>query len=93
MEFLLQKLKELVSDDTIVPSEFLTDGEPDQLPVLLQEIIELACGELIDSQGRPNYPTMDRLKDAGFPVSKGEGDSFGWLSGCISTPKGVVVYG
>lgn len=94
---LIDKLKELVNDDSF-PLEgddiiYLTDGDPDELPPLIQEINALACGELIKGAGECNWSNHNVLKKEGFPVVAGEKDSFGWLTGVIITSKGRIVYG
>ena len=48
---------------------------------------------LITEEGRPNWDTIKILRDAGYPVFQGESDEFGWLSGCILTRKGIIVFG
>ena len=93
MQELIDKLNELVEDSTIEYSEYLTEGYYDDLHPLLQEIYGLACGELIQNNGSPNFKPMKILKENGFPVVQGEADSFGWLTGVIVTPKGKIVYG
>ena len=53
----------------------------------------LACDALIDFNGKNIWENHDILGGAGFPVFPGERDSFGWLTGCIQTKKGIIVYG
>ncbi len=60
------------------------------------EIDYAASGLLIESGGRPNYDAMDHLKkmsNGRYFVTPGETDSFGWLTGCLWTPVGIIVYG
>ena len=59
----------------------------------VQEIENLAEKLLIDINGKPCFEIMSILREHGFHVFPGEVDSFGWLSGCIQTKKGVIVYG
>ena len=33
------------------------------------------------------------IKVSGYDVTAGEKDSYGWLTGCIHTNKGIIVYG
>ena len=62
-----------------------------------QEDIDLEASELfIESGGYPNYEAMLQLKELSggrYFITPGEVDSFGWLTGCINTPKGIIVYG
>lgn len=60
---------------------------------LVQKVLCLADTYLITNNGGPNRANMEKLKDANFPVRKGESDSFGWLSGIIKTSKGDIRYG
>ena len=48
---------------------------------------------LINDQGQNIWANHDLLEAQGFPVSCGERDSFGWLSGIIQTKKGMLMYG
>lgn len=65
-----------------------------KIPVELEErIASLADTLLITSEGGIIYSALGYLRTEGFPVSPGETDSFGWLSGCIHTRKGIVVFG
>lgn len=93
MSALINLLKQLEADDTISYTQYLTDGEEDSLPTLIQDIITLACGNLITNKGGCNWTNINWLKGEGFNVTTGEQDSFGWLSGCIHTSKGTIVYG
>lgn len=56
-------------------------------------VSSLACDTLIGEDGRNIYDNHDILADHGFPVFPGERDRFGWLTGCIQTKKGIIVYG
>lgn len=60
------------------------------------EIDYIASTVLIECGGYPNYEAMLKLKelsDGRYFVTPGETDSFGWLTGCLHTPKGIIVYG
>jgi len=57
------------------------------------EIEDYASEFLITSNGGCNLDNINKLKEAGFDVFAGEKDSFGWLTGCIRTSKGIIVYG
>ena len=60
---------------------------------LVQKVVDLADVELITNKGSCNWAAHQLLKLAGFPITCGERDSFGWLSGVIHTNKGMIVYG
>lgn len=72
---------------------YLTNGNEDDYDERVGKVIELANGELITSEGKCNWHNHTILKGNGFPVTCGEKDSFGWLSGCIHTKNGIIVYG
>lgn len=97
IELLISKLKELETDETIPLDDddavYLTDGSADNLPPLINEIVALADSELINNVGECIWDAHEVLKENGFRVIKGEGDSFGWLTGVIITTKGRIVYG
>jgi hypothetical protein len=88
---LIEILKSIESDASIVEADYLTDGEVAH-PLVLEAVSE-ACGELITARGSCNWGNHQILSQAGFRVRCGEKDSFGWLTGMIVTKKGLVVYG
>jgi hypothetical protein len=57
------------------------------------ELETLACKCLITGEGRCNWNNIHEVIKNGFDVHAGEKDSFGWLTGCIETKKGTLVYG
>jgi hypothetical protein len=63
------------------------------LPKLVQEAVGLACEVLITSKGECDWTNISFLKRAGFNVTPGDKDSFGWLTGVIHTKKGTINYG
>lgn len=72
---------------------YLTDGEEDKLHILLQDVVAAANATLITPEGLCLWENHSRLNNAGFRIFCGERDSFGWLTGCITTTKGIIVYG
>jgi hypothetical protein len=48
---------------------------------------------LIDDQGACKWEEINMLITHGYPVFPGERDSFGWLTGCIQTKRGILVFG
>lgn len=60
---------------------------------LIQSIINCANEVLIDANGKNVWGNHEFLEGYGFSVFPGEVDGFGWLSGCIQTKKGIIVYG
>jgi hypothetical protein len=90
MEELLECLHALELSD-------LPDNAATVLPVgtdpRIQRISSLASVVLITDEGQNRLENHRILKEKGFPVVAGEQDSFGWLSGIISTKKGGIVFG
>lgn len=71
--------------------------KPDQMleesNELIERIVTLASCALIDDNGRNIWENHKILEESGFSIFPGERDRFGWLSGCIQTKKGFIVYG
>ena len=88
---LIELLKQLETDESIVYSENLQNDNEDN--PLLGDIDAEACGELINNDGSCNWANHKLVTDAGFRVSCAEKDSFGWLIGKIHTSKGYIYYG
>jgi hypothetical protein len=95
MDRLIQSLKAIEAaqleedDDSILNN--LEESHP------LKELINMAIGQadelLVTDQGQCNWDNHEVLKKSGFPVFPGERDRFGWLTGCIQTTKGILVFG
>ena len=83
MEKLLAKLQELDASNL----KYLSSDDE-----LVMEIAQLANQELI-CNGQCHWEHIHQLNEAGYPVRKLSGDSFGWLMGGIYTKKGIVRYG
>lgn len=60
---------------------------------LINNIIEIADQALITDEGKCDLDAIDIVKQHGYSVFAGEQDRFGWLTGCIQTKKGLLVYG
>jgi len=60
---------------------------------LTEMILDAADQLLITDTGGVNFSVVNYLRLNGFPVTAGEQDSFGWLSGCIHTDHGMIVFG
>lgn len=60
------------------------------------ELDEAASGLFIEADGKPAYELMLDLLELSvgkYYVTPGEVDAFGWLTGCLHTPRGILVYG
>lgn len=93
MQKLIDKLISIEKNKDIIYKSYLTNGRHDDLPSIIQDVKVLAEEYLITSQGHPNFENINILKENGYNVYPGEKDSFGWLTGCIKTSKGVIVFG
>lgn len=93
MKELVKVLKQIESEDKILKAKYLTDGRIDKRHPLINKADTLACEKLITDSGSCNWNNIKSLKEQGYNVFAGEKDSFGWLTGCIRTSKGIVVYG
>ncbi len=61
---------------------------------LVEVIISLAEDLLITKSGQPNFSAMDRLwHDHQFFITPGERDRFGWVTACLHTKKGTIIFG
>jgi hypothetical protein len=60
-----------------------------------EEVIALACERLITDNGNPNWDNINKLKEYGYNVRRGDGDSFGWLTGIISKQNNdqILIFG
>ena len=89
----INKTENLINSSAYQGKTYLTNGTADDYDPKVSKAVELACEHLITPNGGNNIINIKILKDNGFNVYAGERDSFGWLSGCIETRKGIIVYG
>lgn len=60
----------------------------------VQCIRNLANDILINDDGTPAFDLIDTLHHVyGYFIFPGERDRFGWLSACLCTKKGIIVFG
>ena len=71
------------------PQTILNDQNDKDIQLLVAHATTL----LIDDNGKPNMDNHTILREKGFDVFPGETDSFGWLTGCVQTKKGILVFG
>ena len=90
MEKLLNTLRAIEKVDYIRPKMYLTDDKPQEL---VKEAVKIANEVLITDGGKPDFDNINIIRKNGFDVFPGEKDSFGWLTGCIKTTKGIIVFG
>lgn len=72
----------------------------EEIKKMISDIESDAAGEFIIGSGRyAGYPEFERhrllktLSKDKYYITKGESDSWGWLSGKLCTPRGIIVYG
>ena len=90
MEELLQCLQSLDNSDLPNSCSGILNGDKKSI---IHRISALASVVLITDEGLNILENHRYLESNGFPVFPGEQDSMGWLSGCIQTKKGIIVYG
>ena len=90
VEELVSLLQTLESSNMPNNPDYILHSEDSDL---VQHIEILASTTLIDDNGMNIYKYHEYLKSNGFLITPGERDRFGWLSGCIHTKKGIIIYG
>lgn len=56
-------------------------------------IFIIGSGRLAGQADFARHQILKNLSSGKYHITKGESDSFGWLSGKINTPRGIIVYG
>lgn len=95
MDALLTELNDLNTSNILPDDENVILNNLQNSPVrsLVKRIELISSQVLIDEEGRNLWELHDAMAAAGFPVSCGEKDAFGWLTGVIQTKKGKIIYG
>ena len=57
---------------------------------VFNEIEDLCCSLFITEYGCPNFYNIDQIEKYHYYVFRGDGDSFGWLTGCIQKDDGPI---
>ena len=92
MEELIKGLAELEICTGVEASRYLHDQDCPDI-VAKVEMVSTMAGCLVRG-GEPDWTTIKALEDrTHYKVFAGEKDSFGWLTGCILTRKGILVFG
>jgi hypothetical protein len=91
-------MQRLVECLKCVDESSLPNNEETRLDVvdhpLIDEIEFIATRLFIDDKGSPLFDDMDRLqKEYGYFIYPGERDRFGWVTACLQTKKGFIVFG
>ena len=90
MEELLRCLQAIDASDMPNATSSILSGNKDSM---IQKISSLASVILLTDEGLNIWENHRHLQSNGFPVFPGEQDSLGWLTGCIQTKKGIILYG
>lgn len=94
METLLDFLKQVDAlEMKDCDARLLNNNTNEVVRKFIEEISGLASEVLVGDEGQCLWDQHELLKEAGYSVFPGERDRFGWLTGCIQTKKGVIVYG
>lgn len=88
MDELLKLLEEFENSDF----QHKEEGNYIYTKELPKELTEKLYDELSESP-RPSSIKTEILWRNGYNLYAGESDSFGWLSACITTAKGTIVFG
>lgn len=92
----MQRLVECLQSVEATPS---LENEPEvQLDTvdhpLIDEIIFLATHLFVDEKGTPAFECIDQFHlEHGYFIYPGERDRFGWVTACLQTKKGFIVFG
>jgi len=84
-DLIVALLKEIDDDDSVTVHDGYFDNHP-----LINAVRYLASSYI--TNGDIHEYTMI-LNVHGYVMYPGEKDSFGWLTGCIKTQRGIVVFG
>ena len=95
LENLIYEIKNLESGNFQEQRYLTADGDYECACIRdqINKIISMANVLLIKDNGKCNWDSMEHLQELCYYVHPGEQDSFGWITGCIDTSKGTIVYG
>ena len=88
---LLKQIDALEIEDSY--EDLLNNTKDTAVKNLIDQVVSLADTLLIGPNGDCLWDQHDSLKEAGYDVFAGERDGFGWLTGCIQTKKGIIMFG
>jgi hypothetical protein len=92
MEELIEGLAKLETDSEVTPQKYLHEQEWPEAIFKVERVSGLA--NCLVRGGDPDWTAIKVLEDrTHYKVFAGEKDSFGWLTGCILTRKGILVFG
>jgi hypothetical protein len=88
---LLKQIDALEMKDSY--AHLLNTNKDAAIKSLADQVASLADTLLIGPNGECLWDQHVLIKEAGYDIFPGERDGFGWLTGCIQTKKGVVMFG
>ena len=92
MEELIKGLYELESCPGVEASKYLHEQGCPEMEERVEMVSTLAA--CLVRGGEPDWAAIKGLEEkTHYRVFAGEKDSFGWLTGCILTRKGILVFG
>ena len=86
---LLSQIKSLGEDDRFEKVKYLNNDLVHRHYPLIHSLIE---NVFITERGNPNYSAIIHFENNGIKVGPGETDQFGWVTGCVHTAKGIIVF-
>ena len=92
MNKLLKLLNYIENNEEIEPIRYLSSIDNQDIKDIVITIQYLAAMYLLKSNSLPNRDNIKRLEQNGFKVTPGDTDLDKWLSACIKTSKGVIVF-
>lgn len=93
MQRLIELLREVESFDDIPDDKNAILNTSDS-GFCCKEIASIATDLFISKDGDPLFEKMDELQTlSGYYIFPGERDRCGWLTACLQTKKGVIVFG
>jgi hypothetical protein len=90
LDVLLTLLKKIDENKNIrdYGDKVILSDDPD-----VTDAVHIAEDVLITDRGAVNWEAVDVVQQHGYNVFPMERDSFGWLTGGISTNKGILMFG
>ncbi len=90
VEYLLLLLRNIDKSTHYITDDNNTISNMDEM---IQSVIVYANNLLFTNNFECNWDNIDILQKEGYNVFPGEIDEMGWVTGCIETKRGIVIYG
>lgn len=92
MKKLLSYLNILENTEELKPSTYISSSVNDDLKILLINIKNRASQLLVRASGMPIIENIKCLEESGYKVFPGDKDLDKWITGCLKTSKGTIVF-